>query len=213
MSIRQPRRLDRVLGHLDRALKGSLGGAPAARPYPASGAGPGSLKPAERRHAAGLMRVNHAGEIAAQALYHGQGLGARSSKTRNELQQAALEENDHLAWCDQRLAELGSRPSRLAPLWYFGSFSLGTLAGLMGDKVSLGFVAETERQVVEHLQTHMARLPANDSASRQIVRQMQIDEAAHGEAALEAGGIELPEAVQIMMRRTARIMTALAYRI
>jgi len=157
------------------------------------------------------MRVNHAGEIAAQALYHGQALVARSEATRELLLKAAREESDHLAWCETRLRELDSRPSLLNPLWYAGSFALGALAALMGDRTSLGFVVETERQVEGHLDEHLARLPAGDSRSRAILQTMRTDEMAHGASARAGGATELPSAVGALMRRTARVMTSTAY--
>jgi ubiquinone biosynthesis monooxygenase Coq7 len=161
------------------------------------------------------MRVNHAGEIAAQALYHGQALTARNERVRRSLLEAARDETDHLAWCEQRVRELDSRTSLLAPLWYAGSFAIGALAGLAGDRNSLGFVAETERQVIEHLESHLHEngLPEDDERSRRIVAQMQADEARHGSEATEAGGRELPRPVQELMRRTARVMTRAAYRV
>jgi ubiquinone biosynthesis monooxygenase Coq7 len=166
-----------------------------------------------RRHAAGLMRVNHAGEIAAQALYHGQALTARNDKLRASLLAAARDETDHLAWCEQRVRELDSRTSLLAPAWYAGSFAIGALAGLAGDRASLGFVAETEKQVIEHLESHLHELPEGDERSRRIVAQMQADEARHGSEARAAGGIDLPRPVRELMRRIARVMTRTAYRI
>ena len=169
------------------------------------------LSPAERRHAAGLMRVNHAGEVAAQALYQGQALTARSREVRQHLQQAAAEEQDHLHWCEQRLAALEAQPSLLDPLWYAGSFALGAAAGLVSDRVSLGFVAETERQVAAHLQDHLQRLPDTDIESRRIVEQMHADETRHGEEALAMGGVPLPPLVRRLMQATARIMTRTAY--
>lgn len=157
------------------------------------------------------MRVNHAGEIAAQALYHGQALVARTETTRAMLLQAAQEETDHLAWCQKRLTELNTTTSLLNPLWYAGSFALGALAGLAGDRVSLGFVVETERQVEGHLDSHLGSLPAGDLRSRAIVTAMQSDEVAHGAHAKAAGGIDLPAPVRELMRRTARIMTGTSY--
>jgi 3-demethoxyubiquinol 3-hydroxylase len=157
------------------------------------------------------MRVNHAGEIAAQALYHGQAIAARSGATRRLLLDAARDETDHLAWCESRLKELESRPSLLNPLWYAGSFCIGALAALAGDRASLGFVVETERQVEGHLDEHLGRLPAADLQSRAIVQQMRADEAAHGANARSAGGTDLPGPVRALMRRTARIMTGTAY--
>jgi len=157
------------------------------------------------------MRVNHAGEIAAQALYHGQALVARSQATRELLLKAAREESDHLAWCETRLRELDSRPSLLNPLWYAGSFAIGALAALMGDRTSLGFVVETERQVEGHLDEHLGRLPAGDSRSRAILQTMRTDEMAHGASARASGATQLPSAVGALMRRTARVLTSTAY--
>jgi ubiquinone biosynthesis monooxygenase Coq7 len=157
------------------------------------------------------MRVNHSGEIAAQALYHGQAFVARSDTTRNLLLHAAREESDHLAWCEMRLKELDSRPSLLNPLWYCGSFAIGALAAALGDRMSLGFVVETERQVEGHLDEHLARLPAGDDRSRAILQVMRTDEIAHGTAAKAAGAAELPAPVRALMRHTARVMTGAAY--
>jgi 3-demethoxyubiquinol 3-hydroxylase len=165
----------------------------------------------ERRRSAALMRVNHAGEIAAQALYHGQALAARSTVTRELLLKAAREETDHLAWCETRLKELDSRPSLLNPVWYAGSFAIGALAALTGDRTSLGFVVETERQVEGHLDEHLTLLPAEDSRSRAILEAMRNDEIAHGVNAKAAGGAELPSPVRVLMRSTARVMTSTAY--
>jgi ubiquinone biosynthesis monooxygenase Coq7 len=157
------------------------------------------------------MRVNHAGELAAQALYHGQALMARSQATRQMLLAAARAESDHLAWCETRLAELAARPSLLNPLWYAGSFAIGALAALMGDRVSLGFVAETERQVEGHLAEHLGKLPAGDVRSRAILEAMRAEEIAHGASAAAAGGVRLPAPVGELMRRTARVMTTTAF--
>jgi ubiquinone biosynthesis monooxygenase Coq7 len=157
------------------------------------------------------MRVNHAGELAAQALYHGQALVARSAATREVLLTAARSESDHLAWCELRLRELAARPSLLNPLWYAGSFAIGAAAALMGDRASLGFVAETERQVEGHLDEHLGRLPAADSRSRAILQAMRAEEVAHGAAAAAAGGVRPPAPVRALMRRTARVMTGSAY--
>ncbi len=162
---------DRLIRGVDQGLRTVAAANVAARPYPAAAVPESPADPATRRHAAGLMRVNHAGEIAAQALYHGQALTARDAQVRSVLEDAAREETDHLAWCEQRVRELGSRTSLLAPAWYAGSWLIGALAGLAGDRVSLGFVAETERQVVEHLQSHLRELPASDLRSRKVVEQ------------------------------------------
>jgi ubiquinone biosynthesis monooxygenase Coq7 len=167
----------------------------------------------DQAEVARLMRVNHAGEIAAQALYRGQALVARNPELRANLLEAADEEHDHLAWCQQRATELGGDISKLAPLWYAGSFAIGVLAGLASDNVSLGFVAETEKQVSEHLQDHLQRLPPEDSDSRAILEQMREDEVRHGEGALEKGGLELPEIAKNAMRLTAKIMTSVSYRV
>jgi 3-demethoxyubiquinol 3-hydroxylase len=214
--------LDAWIGAADRALRAIFAPAHASRPVPQpAGAPEGApqdevesepqLSSDERRRAAALMRVNHAGEIAAQALYHGQAVMARSETTRRLLLDAAREETDHLAWCESRLQELESRPSLLNPLWYTGSFFIGALAALAGDRASLGFVVETERQVEGHLDEHLGRLPASDLHSRAIVHQMRADEAAHGANARAAGGMEIPGPIRALMRRTAGIMTSLAY--
>ncbi len=206
---------DAWIGAADRALRALFAPAHASRPVPPpsppSEGGAPELSPDERRRAAALMRVNHAGEIAAQALYHGQAIAARSDTTRRMLLDAAREESDHLAWCESRLKELDSRPSLLNPLWYTGSFLIGALAALAGDPASLGFVVETERQVEGHLDEHLGRLPATDLRSRAIVQQMRADEATHGANARAAGGVDLPGPVRALMRRTARIMTGTAY--
>ncbi|MGH8169850.1 MAG: 2-polyprenyl-3-methyl-6-methoxy-1,4-benzoquinone monooxygenase [Steroidobacteraceae bacterium] len=208
--------LDAWIGAADRALRALFAPAHASRPAPQPPApaddGNGSgLSPDERRRAAALMRVNHAGEIAAQALYHGQAMVARSEATRKMLLDAAREETDHLAWCESRLKELDSHPSLLNPLWYAGSFFIGALAAVAGDRASLGFVVETERQVEGHLEEHLGRLPAADGRSRAIVQQMRTDEVAHGANARAAGGMELPGPLRALMRHTARIMTGTAY--
>jgi len=202
--------LDRVLELADAGLRGSFARPAASRPTPGN---PTStpFDPGRRRHAAGLMRVNHSGEIAAQGLYLGQALTARAPGTRTALRRAAAEEGDHLAWCRDRLDELGSRPSLLNPLWYAGSVAIGALAGLFGDRASLGFMAETERQVEGHLAGHLDRLPSDDERSRAIVREMQSDEINHGRAALAAGGTALPDPVPRLMRLAARVMTGTAY--
>lgn len=205
--------VDRLIQELDRGLRTVAAANVAARPFPSGASSESVVEPADRRHAAGLMRVNHAGEIAAQALYHGQALTARNPQVRAALLEAGREETDHLAWCEQRVRELDSHTSLLAPLWYAGSFAIGVLAGLAGDRTSLGFVAETERQVTEHLESHLKRLPDGDERSRRIVEQMRDDEVRHGSEALAAGGRELPRMIRDLMRRTARVMTRAAYRI
>jgi ubiquinone biosynthesis monooxygenase Coq7 len=205
--------IDGLIREFDRALRTVAAANVAARPNPAAASAESVTLPEARRHAAGLMRVNHAGEIAAQALYHGQALTARNPKVRAALLEAARDETDHLAWCEQRVRELGSRTSLLAPVWYAGSFAIGALAGLAGDRNSLGFVAETEKQVIEHLESHLHELPPDDERSRRIVAQMQADEARHGADARDAGGRDLPGPVRNLMRRTARVMTRAAYRV
>lgn len=205
---------DRVLAALNRGLSmladrsSGTGRANPGRPCPDA-----RLDEAERRHVAGLMRVNHAGEIAAQALYHGQAVVARSPQMREHLLAAAREEQDHLRWCEERLRELGDGPSRLEPLWYAGSFAIGAAAGLAGDRWSLGFIDETERQVSEHLGEHLEQLPAEDDRSRAILEQMRHDEERHGRDARDAGGRPLPPPVKGLMRQVARVMKFGAYRI
>lgn len=201
---------DHLLMQLQRGVSSLLGQA-STRPSPATALGESELSPEQRRHAAGLMRVNHAGEIAAQALYEGQALTARNPQVREQLRRAAAEEQDHLAWCAQRIQELGERPSRLAPLWYAGSYAIGAAAGLLGDKVNLGFVAETEKQVVDHLDGHLEKLPEADDRSRAILEQMKADEARHGEEAKQAGGTDLPTPVRRLMTLASRVMTKTAY--
>ncbi len=206
--------LDRLLIEADHALSSSFVGTPTARrDNPAGRLDDRPFDDAERRHAAGLMRINHAGEVCAQALYYGQAAVARDPATRAALLQAAGEEGDHLAWCGERLSELHSRPSVLNPLWYAGSYAIGVAAGLRGDGYNLGFVVETERQVEAHLGEHLHSLPDGDERSRAIVRQMQADEVAHGNAAKAAGARELPAPIPQLMRLTSRVMKALAYRL
>jgi ubiquinone biosynthesis monooxygenase Coq7 len=204
--------LDSVIAAVDRALRSVFAPAQTSRSAPAApGEAAGTLSDADRRTSAALMRVNHAGELAAQALYHGQALMARSAATRDMLLAAARSEADHLAWCETRLRELGARPSLLNPLWYVGSFALGAGAARLGDRASLGFVAETERQVEGHLDEHLGRLPAGDTRSRAILQAMRAEEIAHGAAAAAAGGTRPPAPVRALMRRTARVMTGSAY--
>jgi len=211
--------LDTFISAADRALRALLAPPAAGRPVPAparktpSPPDDATLTPDERRESAALMRVNHAGEVAAQALYHAQALFARDPDVRDFMLHAAREETDHLAWCETRLKELGSRPSVFNPLWYAGSFGIGAVAALLGDKASLGFVAETERQVEGHLKSHLERLPPDDQRSRAIVEAMCHDEAGHGRQAENAGAANLPGPVRELMRRTARVMTHTAYRL
>lgn len=208
MSSERP--FDPVISAADRALRALFAPARAARAAPLV-ENTAELSEPERRESAALMRVNHAGEIAAQALYHGQALAARSEATRALLQRSAAEEADHLAWCERRLTELQSRPSLLNPFWYAGSFAIGAAAAAFGDRISLGFVAETERQVEQHLGGHLERLPAADERSRAIVGAMRADEAMHGSGALAAGGTELSPPVKALMKHAARVMTRTAY--
>ncbi len=206
--------IDRVLGEADRALSTAFGAThEAERPSPAVGIDETELGDADRRHAAGLMRVNHTGEVCAQALYSGQAAVARDEATRTQLLAAAQEETDHLAWCAERLDALQSRPSLLNPLWYAGSFAIGATAALVSDKVSLGFVVETERQVEAHLGEHLTKLPDADLRSRAVVARMQADEARHGELAKNAGGVELPQPIPTLMKFASAVMKAVAYRI
>jgi ubiquinone biosynthesis monooxygenase Coq7 len=214
MLTRHLSRIDRTLVEIERAIGTALGAAPkSTRPSPAAGMAEGELSDAQRRHAAGLMRINHAGEVCAQALYSGQAAVARDAAVRTRLLEAAAEETDHLAWCDERLQALHSRPSLLNPLWYVGSFAIGAAAALASDKVSLGFVVETERQVEAHLGEHLQKLPAGDARSRAVVAQMQTDEARHGTLARQAGGIDLPAPVPALMRLASAMMKAVAYRL
>jgi 3-demethoxyubiquinol 3-hydroxylase len=211
--------LDTFISAADRALRALLAPPAAGRPLPVEKTREKpdalplpALSPDDRRESAALMRVNHAGEVAAQALYHAQALFARNAKVREFMLHAAREETDHLAWCETRLKELGARPSVLNPLWYAGSFGIGTLAALLGDRASLGFVAETERQVEGHLKGHLERLPPDDLRSRTIVEAMCHDEVGHGREAQSAGAAPLPGPVRELMRRTASIMTHTSYR-
>ena len=206
--------IDRLILEFDTALRSVVGGAHAHRPTPGSDfRGNSGLDTVERKHAAGLMRVNHVGEVCAQALYQSQKLVARNPEIQEMLDHSGQEEMDHLAWCENRLQELGSHTSYLNPLWYAGSFAIGLAAGLAGDKWSLGFVAETEKQVENHLESHLEKLPKEDQRSRAIVDQMRIDEIAHGQAAKNAGGANLPEPIQKIMQAMSRIMTTTAYKI
>ncbi len=204
---------DELITSFDRALRTLSGVANASRPTPGAAIPPADLAPAERSHAAGLMRVNHTGEVCAQALYSAQSLCTRSAELKTQYANAAREEEDHLAWTRERLTELGSRASLLDPLWYAGSFAIGVVAAVAGDRANLGFVVETERQVEEHLTAHVERLPAADAKSRAIVEQMRDDEARHGMMAQEAGALPLPWPVRRAMRACADVMRAVAYRV
>ena len=204
--------IDRLLVAADNALRTLTGAGHAARPNPApASADRPSLDDAQRRHAGGLMRVNHVGEVCAQALYQAQALSTRDARLKQHFESAARDETDHLAWTQERLRELGTSPSLLNPLWYAGAFGIGLLAGRVGDAVSLGFVVETERQVERHLEGHLSALPDNDVRSQAIVRQMKDDEARHAMSAQEAGAADLPLPVRWAMRAAAKVMTATAY--
>lgn len=204
---------DSVIAAADQALRTLAGGASAGRPMPRprSPVDDSALSAEERRLAGALMRVNHVGEVCAQALYAAQGLSARSPEVRQQLEAAGREETDHLAWCERRLEELGSRPSLLNPLWYGGAFAIGLVAGRLGDARSLGFLVETERQVEAHLASHLDRLPAQDAASRAVVEQMKHDEARHANAALRSGADPMPLPMRWMMRAAAGVMTRTAH--
>jgi 3-demethoxyubiquinol 3-hydroxylase len=205
--------MDRLIQEFDRALRAIAGVANAARPSPAEHKPEASLEEKERAHAAALMRVNHVGEVCAQALYQGQALTARNVHAKAALQQAAREEEDHLAWSAERIRELGGRPSLLNPLWYAGSFAIGALAGALGDRWNLAFLAETEHQVEEHLSGHLAALPAKDERTRAVVEAMRQDEAKHRASALRLGAVELPEPAKAAMRLASKLMTTVAYRV
>lgn len=196
---------------MDKALRVIAGVASASRPTPAAHADDGQLDDAEQRRSAGLMRVNHVGEVCAQALYNSQSRFAKTEEMRQQFAEAGREEEDHLAWTAQRLAELGSRPSLLNPLWYAGAYALGTVAAQLGDARSLGFVVETERQVEAHLNSHLDLLPAQDAKSRAIVDQMRIDEIAHGAAAQALGAVAVAAPVRGVMTAMAKVMTTTAY--
>ena len=205
--------LDRSIALFDGALRTLAGVHRAARPSPASGLADGALEPAEREQGTALMRVNHVGEVCAQALYQGQALTARDAGNREALEQAAREEQDHLVWSAERIRELGGRPSLLNPLWYAGSLALGAAAGALGERWNLAFLAETERQVEAHLAGHLGRLSPADPKTRAVVETMRADEARHRERAIALGAAELPGPVKAAMRTMARVMTSVAYRV
>jgi ubiquinone biosynthesis monooxygenase Coq7 len=212
MRTRQLTPLDKLLAGAGNALRTVA--APAgrsARQSPADTVEGGQLSAKEKAHAAGLMRVNHSGEVAAQGLYQGHATVARDPDIEAQMQHAADEEFDHLAWCEQRLTELGSDTSRLSPIWYAGAFAIGAASGTLGDRWSLGFIAETERQVCNHLSSHLGTLPGDDTKSRAVVEQMRDEEQEHGENAIDAGAAELPPPVRHLMQLTAKIMTKTAY--
>lgn len=203
---------DHLLIQLDQAVRTVFGRPQATeRPDPAAGLPDAELTDAERDHVARLMRINHTGEVCAQALYQGQALTARLPGVRESMERAAAEENDHLDWCERRVHELGGRLSLLNPLWYAGSFVIGAAAGLAGDRWSLGFVAETERQVERHLDEHLAEVPAQDQRTRAVLEQMRTDEVGHATTAVEAGAAELPTPIRGLMQLTAKVMTRTVY--
>jgi len=203
--------LDQLITVIDNSLRTVFVTPQASRPNPAREVQENSLSETEKRNAVGLMRVNHVGEVCAQALYQGQALTAQNADAHRALENAAVEENDHLAWCESRINELGGRKSLLNPLWYSASFALGTFAGALGDKWNLGFLAETEKQVEAHLDEHLHQLPEHDEKSRAIVRQMKEDEARHAQTAIEHGGVPLPMPVKMAMKLASRVMKKTAY--
>ena len=204
---------EKLIPHIDTVLRTLFAPATTSRPYPDAGIEEGELNEAEKRHALGLMRVNHVGEVCAQALYQGQALTARTQENRKALQHAAYEEVEHLAWTEKRVHELGGRTSLLNPVWYAGSLAIGIGAGLLGDKWNLGFLEETENQVTRHLEEHLEGLPEQDGKSRAIVAQMRLDEMKHAEMAHDFGAAKLPLPVKEMMQLTSKIMTTISYRI
>lgn len=206
--------IDRLIKNVDTALR-TVAGKPITteRSYPADNINDCEFKDEDRKHVASLMRINHSGEVSAQALYQGQAMTARNNEVREKLEQAALEENDHLAWTEARLHELGDRTSFLNPVWYAGSLAIGAFAGAIGDKWNLGFLAETEHQVVQHLDEHLKELPKKDQRSRAILEQMKTDEAKHATTALNHGGAELPAPVKGLMALMSKVMTKTTYQI
>lgn len=203
--------LDQLIIGFDKALRTVFANANTVRPTPGEQLPEADLSDEEKRHAAALMRVNHCGEICAQALYQGQALMSKDEGIKRALESAAHEETEHLAWTERRIAELGGRKSLLNPVWYTGSLAIGMLAARFGDGVNLGFLAETERQVESHLKSHLDRLPPQDQRSREIVEQMKTDEVAHAETAVRLGAIELPMPVKSAMKATSKVMTGIAY--
>lgn len=203
--------LDDLIAEFDKGLRTVAGVASESRPSPGDPVAETELSAAERQHAAALMRVNHVGEVCAQALYQGQALVARNAEAREALARAAQEEEDHLAWSGRRIRELGGRPSLLNPLWYAGSLAIGMAAGALGDRWNLAFLAETEKQVEEHLSGHLERLPAEDRRTRAVVEAMRADEARHRDTALQLGAAEMPAPAKAAMRLASRLMTSVAY--
>ncbi|MDQ6967418.1 MAG: 2-polyprenyl-3-methyl-6-methoxy-1,4-benzoquinone monooxygenase [Mariprofundaceae bacterium] len=204
---------DHFIGHIDQALNNIFCRQVSQRPYPATNTAPDQLSDADKHKVAGLMRVNHAGEMAAQALYQGQSITARDPSIRDQLRHASIEESDHLNWCRTRLDELSAKPSKLDPLWYAGSFAIGVAAGIAGDRWNLGFLAATEHQVVRHLDSHLQNLPKHDERSRAIVSQMREDELGHATLAENLGAATLPKSINTVMGLTSKLMTSLAQRI
>jgi ubiquinone biosynthesis monooxygenase Coq7 len=212
MSSRRLSPIDHLIVNLDRAMHTLLpGAARAERASPAAGTASFELSERERRHVAGLMRINHTGEVCAQALYQGQALTAQLAAVKDAMERASREEEDHLAWCEQRLRELGSRTSYLNPLFYAGSFAIGAAAGAISDRISLGFVAATEEQVCKHLESHLQSLPAQEDKSRAVLEQMLVDEKRHGTLALEAGGADFPAWLKKVMTGVSKVMTRSTY--
>ncbi|MBI2295284.1 MAG: 2-polyprenyl-3-methyl-6-methoxy-1,4-benzoquinone monooxygenase [Betaproteobacteria bacterium] len=203
--------LDELIIALDKGLRTVFGPAQSLRQTPGGKVSEAAMSERERAHAAALMRVNHSGEICAQALYQGQALAARNPRAREALERAAQEETEHLAWTESRIEELGGRKSLLNPVWYAGSFAIGAVAGLLGERWNLGFLAETERQVVAHLEGHLGRLPQADTKSRAILEQMRDDEARHATSAITHGGAELPAPAKLAMRLSSKVMTETAF--
>lgn len=206
--------IDKLVGEADKALRTVVpSSVTPERATPGKDSLSRDFSAQERRHVAGLMRINHTGEVCAQALYQGQALTAKLPEVRGAMERAAIEEIDHLAWCEERVREMGYRPSIFNPLWYGLSFGIGAAAGIAGDKWSLGFVAETEKQVCRHLEDHLAQLPADDLKSRAILEQMHVDEGHHATIALEAGGVALPFPLQRLMQAMSKVMTGTVYHV
>lgn len=205
--------VDHFIIEADKVLRTLFASQSSVRPHPEAGLPEAELSETERRHVAGLMRVNHSGEVCAQALYQGQALTSRDPAVRDALREAAHEEVEHLAWTEQRLRELGSHTSFLNPLWYVGSLTLGVVAGKLGDRWNLGFLAETEKQVTAHLESHLDRLPESDEKSAAIIRQMAIDETSHAHTAEALGAAQFPPVIKQLMQQTSRLMTSLSYRV
>ena len=203
--------LDKLIIEFDKGLKTLTASAHSVRPHPDENVQETDLSAEEKRHALGLMRVNHCGEVCAQALYNGQALTAKNPQIVDALQQASKEETEHLAWCEKRIHALGGHTSLLNPLWYAGSFTLGAIAGAIGDKWNLGFLAETEHQVGAHLEKHLHELPASDEKSRAILQQMKTDEAQHADTAIGLGGAELPAPIKDAMKHMSKVMTSTTY--